>query len=163
MALEEFKARISLLLEEMVNQPEDQHEIQEQLREKLQEMRAELAPIGKTYEALAVELKKAQGRTTEKQAEAAIKKLRADLAAFANPAAVREGGPLELDVLRKVAKLFDDLQQVDAGPTPQQEIACGDLQREARAVVQRWPSILPEVTDLNQKLQAAGVEPIKLP
>ncbi|MER9346257.1 hypothetical protein [Mesorhizobium sp. M0227] len=41
MALEEFKARISLLLEEMVNQPE----IQEQLREKLQEMRAMGLPL----------------------------------------------------------------------------------------------------------------------
>jgi predicted unusual protein kinase regulating ubiquinone biosynthesis (AarF/ABC1/UbiB family) len=40
MALESFKAQISLLLEEMVNQPEDEHEIQEQLREKLREMRA---------------------------------------------------------------------------------------------------------------------------
>ncbi|MBZ9772921.1 hypothetical protein [Mesorhizobium sp. CO1-1-8] len=45
MALEEFKARISLLLEEMVNQPEDQHEIQEQLLEKLQEMRAMGLPL----------------------------------------------------------------------------------------------------------------------
>ena len=45
MALEEFKARISLLLEEMVNQPEDQHEIQEQLREKLREMRAMGLPL----------------------------------------------------------------------------------------------------------------------
>ncbi|BAV49081.1 MULTISPECIES: hypothetical protein [Mesorhizobium] len=45
MALEELKARISLLLEEMVNQPEDQHEIQEQLREKLQEMRAMGLPL----------------------------------------------------------------------------------------------------------------------
>ena len=33
MALEEIKARISLLLEEMVNQPEDEHEVLEQLRE----------------------------------------------------------------------------------------------------------------------------------
>ena len=45
MALEELKARISLLLEEMVNQPEDQHEIQEQLREKLREMRAMGLPL----------------------------------------------------------------------------------------------------------------------
>jgi hypothetical protein len=35
MALESFKAQISLLLEEMINQPEDEHEVQEQLREKL--------------------------------------------------------------------------------------------------------------------------------
>ncbi|MER8845838.1 MULTISPECIES: hypothetical protein [Mesorhizobium] len=45
MALESFKAQISLLLEEMVKQPEDQHEIQEQLREKLREMRAMGLPL----------------------------------------------------------------------------------------------------------------------
>jgi hypothetical protein len=45
MALEEIKARISLLIEEMVNQPEDSHEIQEQLREKLSELRALGMPL----------------------------------------------------------------------------------------------------------------------
>ncbi|AZO49827.1 MAG: hypothetical protein EOS54_22550 [Mesorhizobium sp.] len=45
MALESLKAQISLLLEEMVNQPEDQHEIREQLREKLQELRAMGLPL----------------------------------------------------------------------------------------------------------------------
>ena len=45
MALEEIKARISLLLEEMVNQPEDVREVQEQLREKLREMRAMGMPL----------------------------------------------------------------------------------------------------------------------
>lgn len=45
MALEELKAQISLLLEEMVNQPEDISEVQEQLREKLREMRAMGLPL----------------------------------------------------------------------------------------------------------------------
>jgi hypothetical protein len=45
MALEEIKARISLLLEEMVNQPKDEHEILEQLREKLNELRAMGMPL----------------------------------------------------------------------------------------------------------------------
>ena len=45
MALESLKAQLSLLLEEMVNQPEDEHEIQEQLREKLREMRAMGLPL----------------------------------------------------------------------------------------------------------------------
>ena len=45
MVLESFKAQISLLLEEMVNQPEDEHEIQEQLREKLRELRAMGLPL----------------------------------------------------------------------------------------------------------------------
>ncbi len=45
MAFEAIKAQISLLLEQMVNQPEDKHEVQEQLREKLNEMRAMGMPL----------------------------------------------------------------------------------------------------------------------
>jgi predicted unusual protein kinase regulating ubiquinone biosynthesis (AarF/ABC1/UbiB family) len=45
MALEAIKAQIDLLLQEMINQPKDEHEIQEQLREKLREMRAMGLPL----------------------------------------------------------------------------------------------------------------------
>lgn len=45
MALESIKAQISLLLEEMVNQPEDDREVQEQIREKLNELRALGLPL----------------------------------------------------------------------------------------------------------------------
>lgn len=45
MALEQIKAQIALLLEEMVNQPEDAHEMHEQLREKLGELRALGMPL----------------------------------------------------------------------------------------------------------------------
>ncbi|WP_457940501.1 hypothetical protein [Mesorhizobium sp. 10J20-29] len=45
MALEEIKAQISLLLEQMVNQPEDAHEVHENLREKLNELRAMGMPL----------------------------------------------------------------------------------------------------------------------
>ncbi len=134
-----------------------------QLSKKLQELRVELAPIGKKHEALAGELAKAKARAGEKDVQEQIKTLRARLEQFANPAAVRNGDSLELDVLAKVVKLYDDLQEVDAGPTAQQEIACGDLQRNARAVLESWPSIPTEVTALNEKLQAAGIESIKFP
>ena len=45
MALEDIKAQIALLLEEMVNQPEDEHELLEQVREKLAELRAMGMPL----------------------------------------------------------------------------------------------------------------------
>jgi hypothetical protein len=45
MALESIKAQIDLLLQEMINQPEDDREIQEQLREKLRELRAMGLPL----------------------------------------------------------------------------------------------------------------------
>jgi len=52
---------------------------------------------------------------------------------------------------------------VDAGPTPQQEIALGDLQRDAQSVLERWKSVPPEVATLNSQLKSDGVEPIKFP
>jgi hypothetical protein len=45
MAFEEIKARIGLLLEDMVNGPQDIHELREQLREMLNEMRASGMPL----------------------------------------------------------------------------------------------------------------------
>lgn len=45
MALEEIKAQIALLMEEMVNQPHDRHELLEQVHEKLSELRAMGLPL----------------------------------------------------------------------------------------------------------------------
>lgn len=45
MALEEIKAQIALLMEEMVNQPQDKHELLEQVHEKLNELRAMGMPV----------------------------------------------------------------------------------------------------------------------
>jgi predicted nucleic acid-binding Zn-ribbon protein len=45
MALEEIKARISLLIEQMVEQPEDVHEVHERIREQLNELRAMGMPL----------------------------------------------------------------------------------------------------------------------
>ena len=45
MAFEQIKAQIALLLEEMIEQPEDAHEVHEQLREKLSELRAMGMPL----------------------------------------------------------------------------------------------------------------------
>ncbi|MBB3235479.1 hypothetical protein [Phyllobacterium endophyticum] len=45
MAFEEIKARIALLVEEMVQRPTDAHEIHETLREQLNELRAMGMPL----------------------------------------------------------------------------------------------------------------------
>jgi hypothetical protein len=45
MALESFKAQISLLLDEMAARPEDAHAVQERIREQLAEMRAMGLPL----------------------------------------------------------------------------------------------------------------------
>lgn len=45
MALEEIKAQIALLMEEMVNQPQDRHELLEQVHDRLNELRAMGLPL----------------------------------------------------------------------------------------------------------------------
>lgn len=45
MAFELIKAEIAVLLQQMVNQPEDEHELHERLREKLAELRAQGLPL----------------------------------------------------------------------------------------------------------------------
>ena len=45
MPFEELKARMALLLEQMVHQPEDMHELQETLREELAELRDSGLPV----------------------------------------------------------------------------------------------------------------------
>lgn len=52
MAFEEIKARISMLLEQMVNQPEDSHQLAEEVREKLNEMKASGLPLPEDLQAL---------------------------------------------------------------------------------------------------------------
>ena len=45
MPFESLKARMAMLLEQMVHQPEDMHELQETLREELSELRASGLPV----------------------------------------------------------------------------------------------------------------------
>ena len=45
MPFESLKARMAMLLEQMIHQPEDMHELQETLREELSELRASGLPV----------------------------------------------------------------------------------------------------------------------
>jgi hypothetical protein len=125
--------------------------------------RAALQPIGKSYESLVGELAKAKERAGDKPVKDQIEALTKKLQEFADPARVRTGQPLELDVLSKVTKLFADLQEVDAAPTSQAQAAAMALPGEAQSVIQRWRELLPQVEGLNSELKAKSVDPIKLP
>ena len=133
------------------------------LSKALYDTRATLEPIGKKFEALAVELAKAKERAGDKPVKEQIETLNKKLQEFADPVRVRTGQPLQLDVLSKVGTLFGDLQQVDAGPLPAIENAAVQIQREAKSAVERWQAIPGEVATLNAALEAAGVEKIKVP
>lgn len=59
MSFEDLKVKISMLLEQMVNQPEDLHEAQELLREKLQELRGLGMPLPDDLVALEAQMEEA--------------------------------------------------------------------------------------------------------
>ena len=133
------------------------------LSRELYDLRAELQPIGKSYKVLVAELKKAKERAGESPIREQIEALQTKLQTFANPATVRANDPLELDVLNKVEKLFGDLEDVDAAPTPSQQAAVTELQKDAAVAMQRWRAIAPEVATLNALLASAGLGQIKFP
>jgi photosystem II stability/assembly factor-like uncharacterized protein len=134
-----------------------------ELSKNLEKMRATLDPIGKSYDAIVSGIENISGPAAQKGLEEKVTGLRKELEALANPATVRDGRTLELDALQKVKKLFGDLQQVDAAPTPAQQSAVGTLQRVTQEVVARWRTIPPEVEALNAQLASAGIKQIKLP
>jgi photosystem II stability/assembly factor-like uncharacterized protein len=115
--------------------------LQFELSKKLEAMRATLEPIGKSYDAIVSGMEKATEPAAQKGLEEKVAALRKILEAFANPATVRAGGTLDFDLLEKVKKLFGDLQQVDAAPTPQQQIAVGRLEQNTQEVLVRWKTI----------------------
>ena len=134
-----------------------------ELSKALSDLHAKLQPVGKSYEALGAAVTKAKKDAGENPIKEQIAALHKKLEAFANPAAVRSGDSLKLDALAKVEKLFGDLQDVDAAPTPAQQAAVDELQKNSPGVMERWNAIAPEVATLNAGLASAGLEPIKFP
>jgi len=134
-----------------------------ELSKALYDTRATLQPIGKSFESLVAELAKAKEKAGDAPVKEKIDALNKKLQEFADPARVRAGQSLELDVLSKVKKLFGDLQEADAAPTPQAETAAVDLQRDAKSVIERWRALGPDVATLNSALETAGLEKLKSP
>jgi hypothetical protein len=132
-----------------------------EISQRLFALREQLQPIGKSYEKLAAELAKAKTNAGGNPIQEQIAALRRKLEGFASPADVRSGNPLQLDVLSRVKRLFGDLQDVDAAPTPAQQTAAIELERNVTAVVEHWQSVAPEAATLNAQLASAGLESIK--
>ena len=133
------------------------------LSKKLYETRAVLQPIGKSYESVAAEIAKAKEKAGDNPVKEQIEALTKKLQELADPARVRAGQPLQLDVLGKVETLFRAIQEADAAPTSQAEAAATAVQDDARKVRERWGAMPQEVAALNSGLEAAGIEKIKFP
>ncbi len=131
------------------------------LSQTLYDLRARLQPIGKRFDELVAEIAQREEAAKEKETHDALDALLKKLEPFADPATVITGGPLEFAVLGKTIKLFGDLQQVDAAPTPVQERTVTGLQAADEAVTAEWKTIPDAIATTNAQLQKAGLESIK--
>src|SRR5437764_2391648 len=158
-----FTQRLTVKMDPRVKASSGDLAKQFELSKALYDTRATLEPIGKSFESLVAELAKAKEKAGDTPVKEKIEALNKKLQEFADPARVRAGQSLELDVLSKVKKLFGDLQEADAAPTAATEAAAITIQRDAKSVVERWRAMPQEVASLNAALAAAGIENIKAP
>ena len=158
-----FTQRLTMKMDPRVKASSADLAKQFELSKALYDTRATLEPIGKSFESLVAELAKAKEKAGDTPVKEKIEALNKKLQEFADPARVRAGQSLELDVLSKVKKLFGDLQEADAAPTAATEAAAITIQRDAKSVVERWRAMPQEVASLNAALAAAGIEKIKAP
>ena len=134
-----------------------------ELSKALYATRATLLPIGKSFDGLVSAVTKTKERAGDQPIKEKIEALHKKLETFGDPAPSRPDQPLHFDVLTKIEQLFGDLQETDAGPTPQVEAAALAVQRDAKTATERWHAIPAEVETLNAALEAAGIEKIKFP
>jgi photosystem II stability/assembly factor-like uncharacterized protein len=134
-----------------------------ELSRTLYENRAALIPIRKSFESLVAEVAKAREKAGDKPVKEKIEALKLKLQEFADPIRVRTGQSLELHVLSNVEKLFGDLQDVDAGPTPAIEVAAVEIQRDVKSVIERWRAVPQDVAVLNSALETARLDKLKFP
>lgn len=158
-----FTQPLEVKMDPRVSATNEQLAQQFQFSKTLSQLHGALQPIGKRFDALVVQLEKAKAEAGKNAVQAKIDALQKKLMQMGNHDANGESETPKLDLLGKVTRLFGNIQQVDAAPTPQQEKAVATLQSDAQSVEKSWQTIPPEVASLNAALSAAGFATIKLP
>jgi len=158
-----FTQRFTLKMDPRVKASGADLSKQFQLSKALYEARAMLRPIGKSFDTLVAQVSKLIEKAGDNPAKEKVETFQKKLQQFSDPAPGRPGQPLALYVLTKVERLFGDLQEVDATPTPQMETATVAVQAETKAVIDQWRGIPAEVAALNSALEAAAMEKIQFP
>jgi hypothetical protein len=128
----------------------------------LYQLRLTLAPIGKKFDEINEQLTKLKARAAERPD--VTKKLEEFAQALTQfgPPHPRPGAPPSLFVLESTARLFNEIQGVDAAPTAAVKAAVADVQTKLGPLMQAWRKLLDsDLPALNQQLKQAGFSEIK--
>lgn len=139
-------------------------ELQEQfeLSRQLYLLRPSLEPIGKSFDSMTEQVTKLKGQASDSSVAEKLDAFSEKLKEL-GPPHPRPGAPPSLYVLDSVRRLFDDLQAVDAGPTPAVRAAVAAIQLQAKSFPEQWNKIVAkDLPVLNEQLKAAGLTEIHL-
>jgi hypothetical protein len=128
----------------------------------LYQLRLKLAPIGKQFDDINEQLTKLKGRAAERpDVSAKLEAFTQTLMKF-GPPHPRPGVPPSLFVLESTTRLFNEIQSVDAAPTPAVKAAVADVETKVEPAMAAWRNLLDvDLPSLNQQLQQAGFPEIK--
>ena len=154
---------LTIKMDPRVKTPPAELQKQFELSKALYDARLRLEPISEQLNSLSAQLDAAKKRGTKQPLAAQIDDLNAKLGELAGSGNRRPGTQLSLGVINRLATVFDRLQEVDAGPTPNVEAATREVLNDSRSVLARWKVI--EETDLpaiRQQFKQNGLPDLKL-
>jgi len=154
---------LTIKMDPRVKTPPAELQKQFELSKALYDARLRLEPISEQLNSLSAQLDAAKKRGPKQPLAAQIDALNAKLGELAGSGNRRPGTQLSLGVINRLATVFDRLQEVDAGPTPNVEAATREVLNDSRSVLARWKVI--EETDLpaiRQQFKQNGLPDLKL-
>ena len=158
-----FTEPLTVKIDPRVKTPPAELQKQFELSKALYEARLKLEPISEQLNGISAQLDAAKKRGPKQPLAAQIDALNAKLGELAGAPGRRFGSQLSLGVINRLATVFDRLQEVDAGPTPNVEEATREVLNDSKNVMARWKLI--EETDLpaiRQQFKQNGLPDLKL-
>ena len=128
----------------------------------LADIRASLEPLGQQFDSVVEQLAKLDADSVSPDINAALDRLKQKLKEF-GPPNPRPGAELSLYALEAGKDLFNQVEGVDASPTDQVKAAVEHVRHLGAAAMEHWKEIIGhDIPTLNNELQAAGLQPIKI-
>ncbi len=133
-----------------------------ELAQRLYAIRPALEKIGNALQPLSESIQKTRAVAGQKPVAAKLDQLAQKVMQF-TPPNPRRGSPISLDLLSKVQRTFDTLQEVDGAPRPSVKAAVAQLEQSTPAVIERWRKLIAEdLVTTNRELKASGIAEIQV-
>jgi hypothetical protein len=133
------------------------------LSKELYDARLRLEPINEELSALTAQLDNAKKRGIKEPLASQIDALTKKLMELSEVDSRRPGTQLSLGIVGRVTTLFDRLQEVDLGPTPNIVSATSKVVDDSRSIIERWKAIQGnDIPAIKQQFKLNGLPDLQL-